>query len=299
MSYHIGINAQESVQSIVWTAAGLPDPFAAGGIHLRVIYNRGRVTVLAGPGNATALAGILEARLLPISFGSPDAGAVFGFTASTGPESQIAEVDNLRVTRLGCDDAAETARIDGIPAAAVEVGAIVRLDGGASSSGAGDPDKPLSFHWEALSSNIRIEGATGGPEVQIKALAAGRARVRLLVDDGECSNAAAAAVSFDIAGSADELRWIRGDCNGDGSTGGIADAITMLQRNFIGGLEVRCAAACDANGDGSTGGVADAITLLQSNFLGTAKIPAPYPACGPSTLETDAALGCAESQCGG
>jgi hypothetical protein len=86
--------------------------------------------------------------------------------------------------------------------------------------------------------------------------------------------------------------FIRGDCNGDGDTGGVTDAITMLTANFIGGADIPCSAACDANGDADTGGVTDAIALLTANFIGGAIIPAPYPACGPSQRPGDAELGC-------
>jgi hypothetical protein len=38
--------------------------------------------------------------------------------------------------------------------------------------------------------------------------------------------------------------------------------------------------------------VTDAIFLLSHLFLGGPALPAPYPECGTSARETDAALGC-------
>ena len=94
--------------------------------------------------------------------------------------------------------------------------------------------------------------------------------------------------------------FLRGDCNDDGETGGVTDALMMLTRNFVDDqLETPCVAACDVNGDGDTGGVTDALALLSNNFVGGVEIPEPFPACGPSSLASDAALGCAESSaCG-
>jgi hypothetical protein len=92
-------------------------------------------------------------------------------------------------------------------------------------------------------------------------------------------------------------RFLRGDCNGDGATQGVADAIGLLLANFVGGAELPCRAACDANADGEIHGVADAVTLLAANFTGSFRLPPPHPECGESSLETDAALSCGASPC--
>ncbi len=96
-----------------------------------------------------------------------------------------------------------------------------------------------------------------------------------------------------------EPQFIRSDCNGDGQVGGVSDAITVLQRNFL-GEEVPCVAACDANADGDASGVGDAITILTYNFLGGVEIPQPFPHCGIGTVESDYDLGCEtwEPACG-
>jgi len=97
---------------------------------------------------------------------------------------------------------------------------------------------------------------------------------------------------------APQARFVRGDCNGDGRVAGqVADAVFLLNYNFLGGKPPVCLAACDANGDGrATGQVADAIYILQYNFLGGPPMPLPYPDCGLGT-DLDVALGCVEEIC--
>jgi hypothetical protein len=88
--------------------------------------------------------------------------------------------------------------------------------------------------------------------------------------------------------------FIRGDCNGDGDSGGVNDALVMLTRNFIGlPQEVPCAAACDSNGDADTGGVNDALVLLTHNFINPVITIGPFPLCGTSDRAEDRAIGCA------
>src|SRR6266498_641073 len=55
--------------------------------------------------------------------------------------------------------------------------------------------------------------------------------------------------------------FIRGDADGDGRTVGVADALRILNVNFLGAGPPPCWAALDANGDGDTNGVTDAISL--------------------------------------
>ena len=86
--------------------------------------------------------------------------------------------------------------------------------------------------------------------------------------------------------------FVRGDCNGDGMTEGVSDAVFMLNHFFAGGPAPPCLAACDVNADGKVGGsVADAIFLLIYLFLGGAAPCSPFPECGAGT-ETDAETGC-------
>ncbi len=87
-------------------------------------------------------------------------------------------------------------------------------------------------------------------------------------------------------------RFLRADCNGDGTTGGVTDAVFLLNYNFRGGPKPPCLAACDANGDGrAEGQVTDAVYFLTHNFLGGPAPPEPFPNCGLGT-EADQALGC-------
>ena len=102
-------------------------------------------------------------------------------------------------------------------------------------------------------------------------------------------------MSYDLVRGIEEgvsSPFVRGDCNNDGDTAGVTDAIFHLSFNFPGADEPGCRAACDVNADGDTGGVSDAIALLTFNFLGGAHIPAPFPECGASDLPTDKELGC-------
>lgn len=100
--------------------------------------------------------------------------------------------------------------------------------------------------------------------------------------------------------SADGIAFVRGDCNGDGDTSGISDAIFHLSFNFRGTEEPLCRAACDVNGDGEIGGVSDAIFLLTFNFLNGPAPVMPFPACGLETLDPTTALECAvqSNNCG-
>jgi hypothetical protein len=90
------------------------------------------------------------------------------------------------------------------------------------------------------------------------------------------------------------VRFLRGDCDGDGRTAGeVTDAVFLLNHSFGGGAVPPCLAACDGDGDGLvTGQVTDAVFLLTFSFLGGPPPPAPFPTCGPSTLSSDQGLGC-------
>jgi hypothetical protein len=80
-----------------------------------------------------------------------------------------------------------------------------------------------------------------------------------------------------------QVRFIRGDCNGDlARFSPLPDVFTILHWNFSSGPEPPCLAACDADGDGKvTGVVSDAIYLLHHFFASGEPPPPPYPECGP------------------
>ncbi len=89
--------------------------------------------------------------------------------------------------------------------------------------------------------------------------------------------------------------FLRGDCDANGSASGDpADAVALLRYKFAGASRPPCLAACDADGDGSLGGVTDAVYMLGFSFLGGPSPVAPYPACARSTRASDVALGCDE-----
>ena len=86
-------------------------------------------------------------------------------------------------------------------------------------------------------------------------------------------------------------KFVRGDCNGDGSVG-LSDAVFQLNFSFLGGDAPGCQAACDTNGDAAIDPIADAAYLLNHQFLGGEAPPAPFPACGADPAG-DSGLGCA------
>jgi hypothetical protein len=91
-------------------------------------------------------------------------------------------------------------------------------------------------------------------------------------------------------------RFLRGDCNGDGTLLGlISEGVFLLNFNFLGGATPPCLAACDADGDGSVAGqVTDALHILNHAFLGGPPPAPPFPRCGSAVLASDAVLGCLE-----
>lgn len=92
--------------------------------------------------------------------------------------------------------------------------------------------------------------------------------------------------------------FLRGDCNQNHRSGGdLGDPMRLLWHNFGGAPVPPCRAACDVDGDGSTAGVADAISMLRHSFAGGVPPVAPFPSCEVSENESDADLGCGSSVC--
>lgn len=97
-------------------------------------------------------------------------------------------------------------------------------------------------------------------------------------------------IAFLLGGSGPDTDFVRGDCNGDGSSN-IADVVFFLGAIFPSGppTPLPCIDACDANDDGSTN-IADAVAALEALF-GVPATPLPAPAvCG--TDPTPDALDC-------
>ncbi len=85
----------------------------------------------------------------------------------------------------------------------------------------------------------------------------------------------------------------RGDCNDDGDAD-ISDAVCTLNALFTNtGSEPICQAALNVNGDAGVD-ISDPIALLNFLFVADSAPPvAPFPWCGPTTLDADGAVGCA------
>lgn len=71
--------------------------------------------------------------------------------------------------------------------------------------------------------------------------------------------------------------YLRGDCDGDGTTN-ITDAVKTLQYLFLNDL-VECQSACDADDDGAVN-ITDPVALLQYLFSGATAPPEPFGMCG-------------------
>ncbi len=281
--YRLSVLSQGSLAPVAEALRPLSEILDPQGLHVRVFYNAGKVSVFVGPNAAAggALAKALDAQTLPLSFLREDGAAVAGFTASTGAEAATAEVDAFQIAGIDCDDIPEVAEVLGVPVEPAPAGTRVTLDGSGSSGGIGDQDEPVSYLWAVLSGSAHIVGPAHGPTVNLAIDGAGEVRVRLSVDDGQCQNPASKVVEFKAAGEA--ANRIRCDCNGDGGRD-LTDAIVVLSYLFLGG-NVSCPAACNCNGDLDGDrpviDISDAIFDLNYQFLGGASPPPPYPACEP------------------
>jgi PKD repeat protein len=81
--------------------------------------------------------------------------------------------------------------------------------------------------------------------------------------------------------------FVRGRCNDDDKVD-ISDAVCILQWLFLGGSPpgAGCTAVANTNGDGGVD-LSDGVYLLGFLFLGGCPPVAPFPECGPGTLEAD------------
>lgn len=80
-----------------------------------------------------------------------------------------------------------------------------------------------------------------------------------------------------------DLTFIRGDVNVDGQID-VTDAVGVLTFLFL-GYDAACEAAADADGSELVE-ITDSIFLLRFLFLAGKPVPAPYPGCGVSPVET-------------
>ena len=100
-----------------------------------------------------------------------------------------------------------------------------------------------------------------------------------------------------VAGSTSPA-FVRGDCNSDGVSSSLADAMFLLFHNFSDAAGPECAASCDVNGDGDIGGVSDVVYTLMYGFAAGPGPAAPYPDCGEGELSSDDELGCGSATSG-
>jgi hypothetical protein len=288
-TYHLGVDSANQVfVSVAQTSQDLPPIFPgldAGvedpsfqGVHARVQYNRGQVSVWVkeNPGGDTDMdAPRLVTNVVPISHGWSDQRAIFGFTGGTGGATENVDVDNFSYRIIRCNDIPEVAVISGKPGAPVDVGTTVRLGSTGSSAGTNDTGT-LSYVWSIVSGPGEILGATNGQTANVRGTAQGVVKVRLTVNDGACDNPATAEANVTFNPVGPTTNWVRCDCNGD-RLRNISDAVSALNNLFL-GVAVPCAPACNCNGD-SRYDISDPIWDLSFQFLGGAPPPPPYPAC--------------------
>ena len=84
-------------------------------------------------------------------------------------------------------------------------------------------------------------------------------------------------------------RFIRGDCNEDGSVN-IADPICLLEWMFV-GTPSGCLSLSDVNGDMAVN-VSDPVSLLLFLFFDHVPPVDPFPECGNGMSEADGLIGC-------
>jgi hypothetical protein len=187
--WHLQIDTGGQTLNSVAHASELPDIFDARGVHCRILYNRGlvQVWVHGNDGSAPPEVPAVAARVAPITMDSPDTSAVFGFTGGTYGARVVAEVDDLRVTRLPARPRAATAALAADVPPELRPGALLSLDGRGSMAAAGD----LSYVWRVLSGPAEVEGPSDGSTAQVRVTGAGAPIVVALTVADEAGSAPA------------------------------------------------------------------------------------------------------------
>jgi hypothetical protein len=80
-----------------------------------------------------------------------------------------------------------------------------------------------------------------------------------------------------VAGPIENRRFLRGNCNGDGTLD-IADAVSVLGYLFLGDAAPSCREACNTNSDAGID-LSDAVYLLLHLFTGGGPMAPPFPGC--------------------
>ena len=113
-------------------------------------------------------------------------------------------------------------------------------------------------------------------------------------DDAECPDLMPVASCEAMLEVFQDERFIRGDCDGDGSVcSGVSDALTLFNWLFLGGREPSCLDACDVTASFGDLDLSDGITNLTYCFLGGLLPPPPFPECGRVPLGDPNRAGCA------
>jgi hypothetical protein len=287
---HIGVNFHEQMQSAqhnVEFGVAVPTIFQVPeGNHFEVRYIPNGDSSLIDvwvTDNAAADPPSTRRKTLSVIGPRIRGDAVIGFTGGTGGANARQEIDNFTLSKLCCEDNADSVSIAGPSTSTVGEGVTLT----AVFEGA---DGPVSYTWSAPGASL-VDHGDGTATVTCDAV--GDVVVTVSANDGVCSAEVSAQHTLTCS-QAGVGPFIRGDCNGDGQFAGqVTDAVFLLNFNFVAGAPPPCRAACDANGDGQfVGQVTDAVYMLQFNFLGGPAPPAPYPGCGTSSLASDIALGC-------
>jgi hypothetical protein len=332
----ISVHGPNQVASIAQAALGLDNPYLESGIHITVVYNRSGVSVSAvpndadNPGDPADLSGspTVETHVLPLTFSSNTSEAVFGFVGGSGERTMTAEVDNLRVTRIGCNDAQEVALIGHVPEQALGLEESVTLDGSFSHGGDGDAHESVSHNWWIVSGPAEIVGPGNGSTVTLEATGSGVVVVGLTVDDGVCANPDSTEVSLEFGGSearggccvdgvcmdtlsqanceasngryqgdgsvcgqsACALPFRRGDHDGSGVVD-LTDSLNRLSFLFLGTMPSNCQDASDFDNSGTVD-LTDSINELIYLFLG--KVAPPPPGTEQCGLDPDEVIPAAD-----
>jgi hypothetical protein len=112
--------------------------------------------------------------------------------------------------------------------------------------------------------------AVGGTEYQIAV-------------DGFEDESGIVSLAWSFRGDDENIRFLRGDCDGDGAVN-ITDALCTLEWLFQGGAEPECAVTTNADGLGAVD-LTDPVYLLTYLFRGGPAPAAPFPECGLAPAE--------------
>jgi hypothetical protein len=215
------------------------------------------------------------------------------------------------------DQFADRIRLDGSEGKvrASSVGAT--REAGEPNHGDGDGTKSLWWSWVAPADGSAVLNTSGSTFDTLLAVYTGASLSSLVLvtenDDSEDTDDFTSAVRFraiggteyqiavdgfedesglvslawSFRGDDENIRFLRGDCDGDGAVN-ITDAVCTLEWLFQGGAEPECAVTTNADGLGAVD-LTDPVYLLTYLFRGGPAPAAPFPECGLASAEE---IGC-------